>query len=239
LEVQVALAIFAVGLGGLIPLTVINTRQVRALTDRLPADEVHYLVPPENSWAAKLGTPATISPDPPPAESPIVQLVDDGDAGYAEQDLASPDWTSVVTPSAFGDGFRQNDGGSEGDTAAWSFADLPPCGYEVFVTYPESASGASDAPFHVYDDAAALGVVRVDQRSVPAGPVYEGVHWDSLGIYAIQSGVLIVELTDDADGDIAADAVRVVPVRNELEILNINASPDESAVSVQVSVTVP
>jgi len=109
------------------------------------------------------------------------------------------------------------------------------------VTYPPYPLPlASNAPFRVYDDMVELGATAVDQRYAPSGPVFAGFTWESLGTFVIQSGVLRVELSDvDADNSVAADAVRIVPVRNNLEILVVDASPERSTIETQVSVTIP
>jgi hypothetical protein len=235
---MVAMGLFAVGLGGLIPLTVMNTRQVDALSDRLPADQIHYIVPPDNSWTAKLGGAATVSQDPPWPRTPIVLLVDNGDANYVEQDLGSYNWVQDGHSSAYQGAYRRNNGGNIGVAAIWSFPGLAVCRYEVFVSYPPGAH-ATNSPFHVYDDAVELGMVRINQSTPPSGPQYEGCGWDSLGTFLPHSGILRVELTDDANGDIAADAVRIVPIKNELDILEVNASPEDGTLAVDVLVTTP
>lgn len=63
LEVQIALALFSLGFGGLIPLVVMHSRQLQAVDQRLPANQTHYLVPAD-AWAAKLGAPADVAEHP-------------------------------------------------------------------------------------------------------------------------------------------------------------------------------
>jgi hypothetical protein len=230
---------FALGLSGLVPLTVVNTRQIQSLAGRMPADETYYLVPPENAWAAKLGAPAEVSQDPPPPQSPVVDLVDDGDTGFAQKNRGWYDWYRMRSSSAYGGDYWLNYPDSKGDEARWTFEDLTAGRYKVFVTYRKAGYQARNARFHVYDRSTELGVAIVNQRTPPSGPVYQGYRWDSLGTFVIHSGVLRVELTDDADGYIAADAIRIVPVKNELDVLGVNASPDTGTLNVEVSVAVP
>jgi hypothetical protein len=237
--VLVAMAVFAVALSGLVPLAVINSRQVRAMAQRVPAGETRYLVPPDEAWAAKLGAPAEISAYPPSPRTPVPDLLDDGDAGYSEIDLGIKDWYSGPDVKAYGNDYRKNNGSGIGDTAVWTFAGVTPCVYEVLVAYPTSASFAVNAPFRVFDDTTARGLKRIDQTVPPSGPVYNGVPWRSLGAFSIHSGILRVTLADDANGDVAADAVRIVPVKNDVSILSVSASPEAATLSVTLSVTVP
>jgi hypothetical protein len=238
-EVQVALVLFAVALSGVVPLAVVSSRQTRALAERFPADQTHYVVPPENSWAAKIGAPAEIRQSPAPPQLPVVERIDNGATGYGEIDIGVADWETIVDGAAFGSSYRRNNGGHIGDAAVWSFAGLRPGVYEVLVTYPASAAMASDAPYRISDDTVEVGLVRVNQQIAPSGPVLEGHQWQSLGQFVIQSGVLRVNLADDATGLIAADAVRIVPIRNDLEIVSLTASPSTESMTAEVIVTAP
>ncbi len=95
---------------------------------------------------------------------------------------------------------------------------------------------AKNAPYTVYDDLVALGTVLVDQHGAPSGPIFEGVRWESLGIFSITSGTLRVELSD-ANGKVVADAVRIVPWGNRIEVLSVQKAIDSEEVTVRVSVT--
>ena len=98
--------------------------------------------------------------------------------------------------------------------AAWMFSALAVGAYEVFATWvPYDDAGnyrATNAPYSVRDGGAVLATVRVNQEVDPVGPTADGAVWESLGTYVIDSGTLVVELSDDADDWVVADGVRVV-----------------------------
>ena len=162
--------------------------------------------------------------------------MDDGDANYSEL-VIDDKWKDNKDKDAYGGMSRKNKKNG-GDSAIWTFHGLPICAYEVLVTYPKHKE--KNAPYHVYDDVSELRVVEVNQDNDPSGPLYDGSLWDSLGGYVIRSGTLCVELSDDATKhDVVADAVRIVPIEDRVEILNVDASPDKGTLDVEVSVTVP
>ncbi len=74
LELQIALVILAIGMAGLTPTVVMYLRQVRSLDRRFDSAKTHYLVPPANSWAAKLGAATAIQLANPPARTAFSNL---------------------------------------------------------------------------------------------------------------------------------------------------------------------
>jgi len=137
-------------------------------------------------------------------------VVDDGEAGYEEIGVG---FQSELAPGAYRGDSRSLPPGAGTNKARWTF-DCPAGGYyQVFATWtPWDGAGtrrATNAPYTVLDGGSPLATVRVNQEVDPgAGPVY-GSLWRSLGVYAIGSGTLNVELSDDADDWVAADAIRV------------------------------
>ena len=106
---------------------------------------------------------------------------------------------------------RYNDAGSGAETASWTFTGLMPGQYyRVSATWLEKANRATDSPFRVLDGAAEVGSVTVDQQMAPNDFIDAGAAWEDLGgPYLITSGTLVVELSDDADGFVIADAIRL------------------------------
>jgi type II secretory pathway pseudopilin PulG len=239
LEFQVAFVIFGVALAGLGPLVVMQSRQLRKLESRLDDQTTHYLVASKSAWARKLGASASIqTTDPGPPPPPPVTLVDNGNPGYRETDVGVIDWQSELRSHAFHGTVRWNNGGGVGDKAQWQFTGLAPGWYQVLVTFPNGGDQASDAPYTVYDGSLAKGTVRIDQRVAPSGPIFEGSRWASLGLFSIVGDTLRVELSDDADGNIVADAVRIVPVRNVVQIVSLEKSLVGEEMTAHLSVTV-
>jgi hypothetical protein len=165
-------------------------------------------------------------------------LIDDGGTGYNECNVGSSDWCDVADSAAFGSAYRLNQGDAAGDAASWEFTGLEPDFYEVFVAYAPKLLLASDAPYGVYDGAQHLATILVDQKSPPCGPISQGKSWHKLGNFQIASGALRVELTDGAEGNVAADAVWIRPLRNELRVLSLDKSLPSENVTARVSVTV-
>lgn len=239
LELQVAFVLFGIALAGLGPLVVMQSRQLQQLESRLDDQTTYYLVPSTDAWASKLGVPALLETAEPGAPSPApVTLIDNGDSGYSETDLGAMDWQTESRSNAFQGDLRWNNGGAIGDKAAWQFTGLEPRWYEVLVTFPHEGNQASNAPYTVYDGAVAKGTVRINQKLPPSGAFFEGRPWEGLGAFFITSGTLRVGLADDADGNIAADAVRIEPAGNEVQVTSLEKSPVSEEVTAHVSVTV-
>jgi hypothetical protein len=240
LELEVSFVLFAIALSGVGPLVVMQSRQVRRVESRLDADETHHLSPSTSPWARKLGAGAVHSTGTPPVTELPVLLIDNGDAGYSEEKNGD-NWHNASDPAAFQGTLRRNlpdtpIDGTPLDTAAWNFNDLPPGAYELFATFAPDAAAAGNAPYRIYSDGELLSTVRIDQRESPSGPNYQGVPWQSLGTVVLRDTDLRVELGDDADGNVLADAVRIEPTGGGLTIVSLNKSLDGQAVSVVVSV---
>ena len=137
-------------------------------------------------------------------------LVDNGDSGYAETGTgwgsASSSALNYLTDS------RWHAAGAGSATASWDFANLASGSYEVFITWSAWSNRASDAPFTVYDGASSLGTIDVNQQLNPNGDTLGGRPWQSLGVFGISSGALKLVLSDDANGYVIADAIRIVKV---------------------------
>ncbi|MFV2069234.1 MAG: prepilin-type N-terminal cleavage/methylation domain-containing protein, partial [Pirellulales bacterium] len=218
LEMVVALALFGIALTGTTRLVVMQSRQVSKVEGRLNHRTTSYLVPSADAWARKLGAAAAIeSVDPGPPPVPGVTLIDDGDPGYSE---FGPNWHDHVR-TAYQGQLRCNDEGGDLAVARWEFPGLTPREYTIFATWEARAQQATNAPYTVYDGAVAEGTVTVDMQVVPSGELFEGVLWESLGAFSITSGILRVELSDDADEKVVADAVRIVPGGNQVEVISV------------------
>jgi hypothetical protein len=242
LELQVAFALFGLGVATLGPMAIMQSRQLRRLEDRFQHETTYYLAPSDDPWARKLGAAAALeTTEPTPAVSPAM-LIDRGDSGYAEED-GSDDWHSSFSSNACGGTLRWHDDGDGSGRARWVFAGLAPGWYQVLVTYDSHNwhADATNAPYSVYDDSTLLETVRVDQTQPPSGPTHAGLTWQSLGTYSIASDTLQVELTDDADDDVVADAVWIVRVENKIKVVSLEKTlgQDEAAALVSVTVEVP
>jgi BNR repeat-like domain len=115
-------------------------------------------------------------------------------------------WPEYQTPTGYyGQYYRTHTAGTGSNVARWR-PEIPVTGvYEVAVYYPPGVGTASNAPYTV-NHAEGSATVRVDQRS-------EGSRWVVLGAYSFVAGdTATIALTDDADGTVVADAVRLVRI---------------------------
>ncbi|MEF8756274.1 MAG: PKD domain-containing protein [Accumulibacter sp.] len=147
-----------------------------------------------------------------------LSYLDDHDAGYQE----TGSWLGGVNPKAALGDYRFSGPGLGSAQATWTFTSLDKGLYEVFVTWPEHESRASNAHYAVssggVDGTGALHLVqlseeRVNQRFAPDDwyiPPWGGP-WESLGRVDLASEVLQVTLDNQgADGLVAADGVHLV-----------------------------
>lgn len=238
LELQVAFVVFGIALAGLGPLVVMQSRQLQKLESRLNHQTTYYLLPSTDAWVRRLGAPASIGTVDPGAVVPPVTLIDNGDPGYSETDIGTVDWQSASRENAFGNSLRWNNGGRVGDKARWQFTGLEAGWYEVLVTWDADENQATNAPYTIYDGEVAKATVRVNQTEDPSGATFQGSRWENLGLFSISGDTLRVELSDKANGNIAADAVRIVPLRNIVQVTSLEKSLSSEDVTAHVSVTV-
>ena len=146
-----------------------------------------------------------------------VTVVDNQDAAYAE---TGSNWQSSHDLDAYRVSFRSHTPGTGENRASWTFEDLDPARqYQVFVTWAARSNQATNSPFTVLDDTNALATVPLNQQAAPDDAWTVSQAWESIGVYNPTSGTLVVQLSDNANGNVAADAVRVV------EVSSWNGSP--------------
>ena len=161
----------------------------------------------------------------------LAAVLDDLGLGYQE---IGEGWTSATAACDAGGEHRQHVSGSGENRALWQFQDLPAGVYRVGVTWTASESLASDATFKMYDGTNVVGLTSVDQRVAPAGFEAEGRVWRELGTFFVSNGNVTVELTDAADGIVAADAVYLI---DPPTIASVEASPYNLAREGQLTLT--
>ncbi|WP_247695337.1 RHS repeat-associated core domain-containing protein, partial [Streptomyces sp. B93] len=112
-------------------------------------------------------------------------------------------WNTSQATEQWGYNVRTNGAGTGADTFTWQLV-IPQDGtYEVFTRNGEVTGAATDAPFTV-THSTGTATKRVDQ-SANAG------EWVSLGSYTFtESGTQKITLTDDANGTVIADGVKLV-----------------------------
>ena len=135
---------------------------------------------------------------------PIID--DSSSAGYSTQGI----WASVNRNGHDG-GFRYAAAGSGQSVSIWSF-DVSPGRYNIAATWRDWTNRATDAPYTILDGNTALMTVDVDQQAPAAGITDAGTDFLSLGEFDISSGRITVRLSNNANGLVVADAIRVEQV---------------------------
>ncbi|MEU9449742.1 exo-alpha-sialidase [Streptomyces sp. NPDC048277] len=137
-------------------------------------------------------------------------VVDNDRLGFG---ILAGSWpTATADPGFWSGNYRTAPSGSGERRVRWWPA-VPQDGvYEVQVSYPPSATRASNAPYTVVH-ADGSTTVRIDQRVAGAADPRGGT-WVSLGEFGLRAGLgTSVGLTNDADGPVAADAIRLLGPR--------------------------
>jgi hypothetical protein len=134
-------------------------------------------------------------------------IVDNGQPGYSETGSGWTDWAA-----GYNGGLRFHAPGSGADTASWQVTGLASGYYTVQATWNGSANHASNAPYSIYDGNTLLLTVTANQQPNPSGFTFGGVVFQDLATVQITSGTLRVVLSDNVNGYVVADAVRIVPV---------------------------
>ncbi|MFF5141627.1 exo-alpha-sialidase [Streptomyces sp. NPDC013157] len=135
-------------------------------------------------------------------------VVDNDRLGFA---VVSGSWpTATADPGFWSGNYRTAPAGSGERKVRWQPA-VPQDGvYEIQTSYPPAADRASNAPYSVVHADGTTTTVRIDQR-VAGTTDPRGGTWVPLGEFRLQAGLgTSVELTNDADGVVAADAIRLL-----------------------------
>jgi IPT/TIG domain len=134
-------------------------------------------------------------------------IIDNGQTGYSE----TGSWASYTGLTHYGPEFRYTAGGTGASTASWQLTGLSSGTYDVRVTWAAHTNRATNAPYQVYDGSTLLTTIRINQQLAPSGTSVSGSIFQSLGKFTITRGTLRVVLSNNANGYVIADALRVVP----------------------------
>jgi len=174
------------------------------------------------SFADLAGNPNSLEAESFTALGPtVVQVVDNSQAGFA---IVSGSW-STGSVGYLGNN-RHNVAGTGADKARWTFSGLPAGQYRVSVTWPAGSNRATNSPFTVLSGTTPLATVPINQELTPNDFSALGVGWEDLGgPHTITGSTLVVELTDQANEYVIADAVRIERIGNLPESLIVSISP--------------
>jgi uncharacterized repeat protein (TIGR03803 family) len=140
-------------------------------------------------------------------QSSLPEVVDNSQFGYSD---AGGGWTSFGDPNAYVGNERYTAPGTGSNTATWQAIGLAPGAYDVQVDWTAFANRATNATYQIFDGATLLGTATVDQTApATGGATINGITFQSLGRFTINSGTLKVVLSDNANGYVIADAMLV------------------------------
>jgi hypothetical protein len=115
-----------------------------------------------------------------------------------------------------GQGYNNNvhfaPAGTGGSVATWTFSGLTPGTYEVSATWSPDPNRATNAPYTVITGSSTTVTVNQTQSpaSLPGGFTDLGVAWMDLGgPYTLTGSTLVVQLSNNANGYVIADAIRI------------------------------
>lgn len=133
--------------------------------------------------------------------------------GFAASSGGRQGWTYDTT-SGYEKDYHWSYPGRGENKATWTFGKLPPGQYLVQATWTANSRRATNAPYTVSDGKSALVTTAVNQRSAPRADTAVGsTTFQNLGNPVnVNSGTLVVTLTNAANGYVVADAVRVASI---------------------------
>ena len=170
---------------------------------------------PEYESAVSIMEEGTISipslPDHGPS-LPFINTVDDGDNSFR----ARGRWT-VVPFAGWQSDFRfappKKAYMRKTAKAVWSFKNLQPGEYDVFVTWDAFSGLATDAPFNIIKNREIISHTVVNQSKPPIGEVFLGRTWQRISqinigdVSSNRGNGIQVQLTNEANSYVAADGV--------------------------------
>ncbi|WP_197997538.1 choice-of-anchor D domain-containing protein, partial [Gimesia panareensis] len=130
--------------------------------------------------------------------------------GHTPGDVGDPEFLYTGEPYVGGTGTNQ---------ASWTF-DVEPGRYQVVAHWyvhpdvsPYGRAAATNAPYTIFSDATPVATYRVSQQTSSDDFLDDGTWWEYIGDpVVINDSTLTVVLSDDADGIVYADDVRIIRV---------------------------
>jgi hypothetical protein len=137
-------------------------------------------------------------------------VVDNAQLGF---EIVSGTWgtSAAGTQGAWNSNYRHHARGTGASVVRWRPA-VPRTGrYEIQSSILPFPNRATNAPFTVHHGDGTSTTVRINQQLAGEWDV-RGTQWQSLGEFDLVAGISAsVELSDDANGVVAADAIRLLP----------------------------
>jgi subtilisin family serine protease len=133
-------------------------------------------------------------------------ILDNGQPGYSD----SGSWFD--SSLGYGGSLRYAASGNGSSTATWQTSGLAAGTYKVQATWNGYYNHATNAPFSIYDGTSLLTTVLVNQQPAPnADATVNGTPFQTLATVTVNSGTLRIVLSNNANGYVVADALRILP----------------------------
>ena len=126
-------------------------------------------------------------------------IIDNADTAFTATEI----WTtSTSTLGYYGRDYKVAAAGNGYTIASWE-TNIPTTGqYEIFCQYSAYGNRAKNAPYTVTNNSAIISTVLVNQQ-------YNGGLFFSLGTFNLTKGNLQIALSNDANGYVVADAIKI------------------------------
>lgn len=138
-------------------------------------------------------------------------IIDNGGVGFST--VGSWSTYNLSGSNQYGFGYHYSSSGSGADVAYWQFSGLATGSYQVSACWVQHASHAGNATYEVYLNGALQFSQIFDQRFNPASDVVHNnssfQHLNTSGLSINSGDSLVIQLNDNANGTVIADAIAV------------------------------
>lgn len=117
-------------------------------------------------------------------------------------------WIKYPDPKSYSGHILYTTKGDGTSVAEWKIDSLPKGKVVVYATWTTHTNRATNTPYIIKDDTTEVARVTVNQEVSPDEEL-DGTYWKKLGEFDIISGKLTVQLSNEANEYVIADAIRV------------------------------
>lgn|GEM_PF-3102849 len=154
-------------------------------------------------------------------------------------------WEELVYDPGFLYAGGYGTGGTGANTSTWDF-NVDAGRYQVvahWFNHPGVTTGgrgtATNAPYSIYDNGAFVTTTRVDQSASSNDFLDDGIYWEFIGDpVEITGSTLSVMLSDDANGIVYADEIRIYRVVDPIIKVEVNGETVEDGGTVDFGETI-
>jgi hypothetical protein len=140
----------------------------------------------------------------------VARTLDDGDTGFTATGTWTPGVPAGTATGRSGDQLTAP-AGTGTSVARWTFTGLTAGTWRISATWLKQVGAATNAVFTISTVAGgpALATKTVNQSLAPGGRLDQGSIWTDLGDVVITGTTLVIELKNNANGSVLADAIRI------------------------------